>query len=87
MWKHTGIRAFKCDICQKEFGAKSNLNKHLKIHEGNKKYVCETCGKGFISSYNLKTHVRTHSGILAVAVSTNFTHEWFLACMDRHVSF
>ena len=29
---HTGVKPFECEICQRSFAQKGNLNKHKKLH-------------------------------------------------------
>ncbi|XP_039608455.1 zinc finger protein 665-like [Polypterus senegalus] len=57
---HTGKKC--CFECGKQFKQKSNLNKHLKIHNGEKTYCCNECGKSFSRGSNLRRHRRIHTG-------------------------
>uniref|UniRef100_A0A7M5V6Q1 C2H2-type domain-containing protein n=1 Tax=Clytia hemisphaerica TaxID=252671 RepID=A0A7M5V6Q1_9CNID len=38
---HRGIKAFECEICGIRFGLKSNLTRHIKIHQGTESFSCE----------------------------------------------
>lgn len=53
---------YKCEICLKEFGHKSNLFIHMRTHNGERPYKCSQCDKCFTHSGNLAIHMRTHSG-------------------------
>ena len=47
----------QCNVCQKVFSSKRNLNLHKEIHASEKKHVCTTCGRAFTTTYALK---KTH---------------------------
>ena len=54
----------KCEICQKEFGSRQFLNKHMITHTGLKPYKCKHCGQGFSDSSNRLNHEKAvHKGI------------------------
>lgn len=43
--KHSHLKEYNCDKCHKTFFKKSNLQRHLQVHEGVKRHICEICGK------------------------------------------
>ena len=58
---HSGKKPFYCDICEKEFKRRCNLNTHKLIHSGEKPYTCDTCEKAFNRRSNLNAHKLIHS--------------------------
>merc|ERR1712202_15457 len=57
---------FECNICEKMFKGRFNLNRHLEtVHNDHcEKYECQTCGKTFKTKTNLKRHMNTHIRII-----------------------
>ena len=55
---------FSCDICDKKFTYKWNLESHKAIHSGEKSFKCETCGSAFFRLSDLKKHTKIHTGKL-----------------------
>ena len=54
---HEGRKDYKCHICDKKWGRKEDLKKHLKRHERIQDHICHICGRGFVFSYELRRHV------------------------------
>lgn len=54
-------RAFKCEICTKEFVRKDDLRRHIRSHTGEQPYACSTCGRKFGDYAHLRDHERLHS--------------------------
>ena len=47
-----------CEICDKEFLAKSGLRQHINsVHNGQKDHKCDSCGKIFSEAGTLKKHI------------------------------
>lgn len=53
---HTGEKRFSCDLCPRQFIAKSTLRRHLLVHSNIKPFKCSDCGRLFSSG----SHVRRH---------------------------
>ena len=61
--KHSGVKAHKCDQCQKCFSHKHGLQQHIRTIHGNQKFTCEFCEETFNQKGNLTRHVATvHQG-------------------------
>lgn len=59
---HTGVRAFFCHICGKNFRVLGGLQRHINEHHyGVKKYGCEVCGKKFAAKSTRDDHLNIHS--------------------------
>ena len=54
--------AFKCDICDRPFSQRQQLNIHLRTHTGEKPFKCEICARQFSQKNNLDRHFRSHTG-------------------------
>lgn len=57
-----GERPFQCNMCDKSFRDRSELNRHSRRHTGDLPYKCATCCKGFLRRERYITHVRIHTG-------------------------
>ncbi|XP_034043157.1 zinc finger protein 436-like [Thalassophryne amazonica] len=60
--RKTHEKPFHCSECEKRFGYKKNLQRHLRIHTGEKLFSCSICGKMLISRAHLTYHMRCHTG-------------------------
>ncbi|XP_041470546.1 zinc finger protein 236-like [Lytechinus variegatus] len=60
-----GFRGFKCDLCEKVFINKSDLNRHIRSHTGEQPYACSTCGRRFGDYAHLRDHQKLHSDVKA----------------------
>lgn len=60
--ERTNIRLYQCHICQKMYGDKEDLTRHVYIHMGLKPFKCKFCGKAFNDKSNMKCHERIHTG-------------------------
>ncbi|XP_058123008.1 zinc finger protein OZF-like [Anopheles coustani] len=47
-----------CNICNRQFKRKVNLNEHMAAHTGITLYECDVCGHGFNSNANMYAHIK-----------------------------
>ncbi|KAK8722695.1 hypothetical protein OTU49_012173 [Cherax quadricarinatus] len=52
-----GTSPVSCDICNKTFTSRSNLNKHKRVQHSGEEYVCPICRRTFRNRYYIKEHV------------------------------
>ena len=55
--KHSGVKAFKCNLCNKTFSHISSVKNHMIIHteDRNKLFTCDLCDKIFLTNTVLIT--------------------------------
>ncbi|XP_058023508.1 zinc finger protein 189-like isoform X4 [Ahaetulla prasina] len=46
----------ECTVCGKNFGRRSSLLRHFKVHSGDKPFRCSICGKCFLAKTSLVLH-------------------------------
>ncbi|XP_066950931.1 protein abrupt-like isoform X2 [Macrobrachium rosenbergii] len=51
------VAPLTCDICNKTFTSRSNLNKHKRVQHSGEEYVCPICCRTFRNRYYIKEHV------------------------------
>ncbi|XP_061836072.1 uncharacterized protein [Nerophis lumbriciformis] len=59
---HRKIKPFVCQICDKAFFTKGDVEDHIRIHTGEKPFQCHVCGKRFVKKIELRAHLKWHSG-------------------------
>ena len=61
---HTGVGAYKCEQCDKQFTQKYDLGRHVNsVHKGERPHECKDCGVRFSEKGGLNKHKLIHSGI------------------------
>ncbi|XP_019740141.1 zinc finger and SCAN domain-containing protein 2-like [Hippocampus comes] len=60
---HADHTYFKCSHCDKTFGTKYTLTRHMKSHTAGKKHwKCSQCGRTLGDRRNLRRHMMVHTG-------------------------
>jgi hypothetical protein len=57
-------RPFACNVCNKIFTRRYNLDTHRRVHTGERPFSCKVCKKPFSQRSHLMRHLRVHSGEL-----------------------
>ncbi|XP_055676826.1 zinc finger protein 883-like [Lutzomyia longipalpis] len=66
MMIHRGLKPHKCDVCEKTFRLKTEVEQHRRVHipssEITEQYACPMCPKKFRTNVTLWRHKRIHTG-------------------------
>lgn len=62
---HSGLKPYKCHICNRSFAVKCNLEAHKWVHMGvrDRPHKCKMCERSFHRIKDLEAHVRSHKNI------------------------
>ena len=82
MLVHTGIKEHQCEVCEKKFSRKSNLNVHILTHTKVKAHECDICKKKFNLKGDLVSHFRIHLGEKPYGCAE--CGKWFTYCSNRN---
>ncbi|KAF2360674.1 Zinc finger C2H2-type [Trinorchestia longiramus] len=52
----TSTPPLTCEICNKTFTSRSNLNKHVRVQHSGEEYACQFCQRTFKNRYYIKEH-------------------------------
>ena len=85
MLLHTGKKAFRCEVCEKNFTVKGNLKQHMLTHTKVKAHECDICKKKFSHKSNLVSHFRIHLGEQPYGCAE--CEKWFteISSRNRHL--
>lgn len=53
--------SYECDICHKQYAAKSYFTLHMRLHAGDTPHECDICNKRFLNLARLTLHKRSHT--------------------------
>ncbi|XP_019722301.1 uncharacterized protein LOC109513973 isoform X2 [Hippocampus comes] len=59
---HGKIKPFVCQVCNKSFFTKRDVETHIRVHTGERPFPCHLCEKKFTRSVELNAHLRWHRG-------------------------
>ena len=57
---HICTKLYTCNICNRAFSLKRNMERHRRIHTNEKPFVCGICNKAFTQLTSLKEHKHLH---------------------------
>ncbi|XP_055598427.1 zinc finger protein 561-like [Uranotaenia lowii] len=87
MLVHTKIRAFQCELCDKNYYTNNKLQTHIKVtHNKIRDFQCEICSKTFAMKKTLNAHLQSHvqdrSHVCSVC-KKGFLFKWALTKHSR----
>ncbi|XP_050419627.1 oocyte zinc finger protein XlCOF26-like [Adelges cooleyi] len=59
--KHSGTKAYSCDVCNRKFSLKDALVSHEKTHTCSTQFACYLCNQRFREKRYLQRHLSTHN--------------------------
>ncbi|GIY61572.1 hypothetical protein CDAR_232221, partial [Caerostris darwini] len=60
--EHPRNKGFSCNVCGKRFQTRTDLERHILIHNEKKPFSCDICGKKFSRKDALSKHASVHTG-------------------------
>lgn len=63
IFRHTGDKSYKCDICHVSFFTNGDLQRHKRVHTKDKPFPCPACTQRFTHSTSLNKHMKSVHGI------------------------
>lgn len=51
---------FKCELCGKCYGIKSDLNMHMRSHRAERSFICTMCKRAYMHERSLAQHIKGH---------------------------
>ncbi|KAJ8879094.1 hypothetical protein PR048_019700 [Dryococelus australis] len=82
----SGEKPFCCPVCAAEFFSKSNMTRHMRLHNGDKGLTCTVCSAKFKQKDALRSHMFTHTGDKAGFSCSLCNAKFSQKCdMTRHI--
>jgi KRAB domain-containing zinc finger protein len=85
---HMNERKYDCSMCDKKFGKKSGLDRHiLTVHEKQRNFACSLCDKAFGEKAQLQKHTKTHSTFCKHCCENfnNIQEHFTMHHQDKHI--
>ena len=58
---HSGVRPYRCTMCNQHFSRSDHLSTHLRTHTGEKPYTCPECSYAACRRDMITRHLKVHS--------------------------
>lgn len=59
---HSGVKSFKCTVCDRRYTTQANLDRHIRIiHKRDRQHTCSTCQRTFAQLASLRIHQSVHA--------------------------
>ncbi|KAH3780918.1 uncharacterized protein LOC127843061 [Dreissena polymorpha] len=84
---HSGIKPFRCVICDARFPIREYLVSHMVCHTTDRKYKCDVCSATFFRQSNLSSHMISHTEVRQYQCEV--CSKWFKtkAVRDEHMKY
>ncbi|KAH3780937.1 hypothetical protein DPMN_158762 [Dreissena polymorpha] len=80
----SGIKPFRCVICDARFPIREYLVNHMVCHTTDRKYKCDVCSATFFRQSNLSSHMISHTGNNACMVLVSAGKENILISTPKY---
>lgn len=57
---HSGVRPYRCTMCNTHFSRSDHLSTHLRTHTGEKPYTCPECSYAACRRDMITRHLKVH---------------------------
>lgn len=90
---YVSCKDFYCYVCERRFDFRTNLNRHMLVHNGTADFLCATCGGSFKTRGRLNSHMKIHDNRTFVCDECGKTFKIFaklrehLWCHNKNLSF
>lgn len=70
----TGVKPFKCDVCDASFTTNGSLSRHMIIHV--KSFKCSLCDESFRTGLLCKRHMKKEHGVQEYSKDDKTMFSW-----------